>query len=73
MPMAEFVTVAKVGEVPEGRGKTFAVRDREIALFYVDGRYYAMDDYCPHMGASLGMGDVSDGVVICDRTNGLSS
>jgi len=30
-------------------------------------RYYALDDRCPHMGASLGVGEVRDGAVICDR------
>lgn len=65
--MNQFATVAKVGEIPEGRGKTFLVGDREIAVFHVGGRYYALDDYCPHMGASLGVGDVRDGAVICDR------
>ncbi len=65
--MAEFVTVARVGEIPEGRGKTFTVGDREIAIFFVGGQYFALDDFCPHMGESLGRGEVRDGAVICDR------
>lgn len=65
--MGEFVSVAKVGEVPEGRGKLFVGGDREIAVFLVDDQYYVLDDCCPHMGASLSLGDVRDGTVICDR------
>jgi nitrite reductase (NADH) small subunit/3-phenylpropionate/trans-cinnamate dioxygenase ferredoxin subunit len=65
--MSEFVAVARVGQIPEGRGKTVTVGDREIALFHVGERYYALDDYCPHMGASLGAGDVRDGAVICHQ------
>jgi nitrite reductase (NADH) small subunit len=65
--MSDFISVARVGQVPEGRGRTFPVADREIALFCVEGQYYALDDCCPHMGASLGTGDVRDGHVICDR------
>ena len=65
--MPEFITVCKVGDIPEGRGKTFTVADRRIAVFFVDGRYYALDDYCPHMGESLGLGEVHQGAVICDR------
>ena len=65
--MSQFVTVARVGEIPEGRGRSFTVGDRVIALFLVGGKYYAMDDYCPHMGASLGAGQIWEDAVICDR------
>ncbi|RFP18743.1 MULTISPECIES: Rieske 2Fe-2S domain-containing protein [unclassified Duganella] len=36
-----------------------------IALFHADGRYYALDDSCPHQGASLAGGKVVDGKVQC--------
>jgi nitrite reductase (NADH) small subunit/3-phenylpropionate/trans-cinnamate dioxygenase ferredoxin subunit len=60
-----FHPVAKVGSIPEGAGATFAIGDRLIALFFVDGRYWAIDDLCPHMGASLGAGYVENGTVTC--------
>lgn len=63
--MSEFVTVAKVGSIPDGKGITVAVGERLIAVFYADGNYSAIDDLCPHMGASLGAGEVYDGVVAC--------
>ncbi len=62
-----FVTVAHVGQISEGRGRTFRVADREIAVFRVGGRYYALDDYCPHMGASLGDSDLRGEQVVCNR------
>lgn len=65
--MSEFVTVAKTGDVPDGKGRSFPVGSREVAVFLVEGRYYALDDHCPHMGASLALGDVRDGAVVCDR------
>lgn len=65
--MPEFTTIARVGDVAEGCGETFHVGDRAIALFLVEGKYYALDDRCPHMGASLGIGDVIDDSVRCDR------
>ncbi len=65
--MPEYTTIAKVGDLAEGRGETFHLDGRAIALFLVDGKYYALDDRCPHMGASLGVGDVIDGCVRCDR------
>jgi nitrite reductase (NADH) small subunit len=63
--MSEFTTVAKVGSIPPNQGATFTVGDRLVAVFLVDGVYHAIDDLCPHMGASLGAGYVEDGVVFC--------
>ncbi|HEX4132589.1 MAG TPA: Rieske (2Fe-2S) protein [Pirellulales bacterium] len=63
--MSEFVTVAKVGAIPEGRGATFAVGERLVAVFLSGGQYHAIDDLCPHMGASLGDGEVHNGSVVC--------
>ena len=65
--MGDFITVAKVGEIPEGRGKAFAVGDRRIGVFCDGGEYFALDDACPHMGAPLSLGDVRDGMIVCDR------
>ena len=65
--MADFVTAAKVGEIPEGKGRRFTVGERQIAVFHVGGRYYALDDRCPHMGASLAVGELREDRVICVR------
>ena len=62
----DFVTVAKVGAIPEGEGRSFQVGDRLVAVFLQNGRYFAIDDLCPHMGASLGAGYVDEeGIVTC--------
>ena len=63
--MADFRTVCKVDELPEGEGKTVVVGDKLIALFHSGGSFYAIDDVCPHMGASLGAGYLEEGVVTC--------
>ena len=63
--MAEFTTVAKVGDIDEGTGAAFAVNGRMVAVFHLDGKYEAIDDMCPHMGASLAGGYVEDGIVTC--------
>jgi nitrite reductase (NADH) small subunit/3-phenylpropionate/trans-cinnamate dioxygenase ferredoxin subunit len=65
--MSDFVPVARVGDVPEGRGRTFRVGDRDVALFVVHGKHYALDDLCPHMGASLGTSDLRGDMVVCNR------
>ena len=63
--MSEFVSVAKVGSILEGRGDSFAVGDRLVAVFLYEGKYFAIDDLCPHMGASLCAGEVHGGAVAC--------
>jgi nitrite reductase (NADH) small subunit len=64
--MSDYVTVAKVGAIPQGQGRTFQVGQRLVAVFNRGGTYHAIDDLCPHMGASLGAGHLDDeGVVTC--------
>ncbi len=60
-----FQTVAQVGEIAEGQGLACEVNGRMIAVFLDKGTYYAMDDACPHQGAPLSDGVVSDGCVTC--------
>jgi nitrite reductase (NADH) small subunit/3-phenylpropionate/trans-cinnamate dioxygenase ferredoxin subunit len=63
--MAEFQTVCRVGDLAEGLGRTFYLGKKPIAVFLVEGKVYAIDDTCPHMGASLGSGFVENGTVTC--------
>lgn len=63
--MAEFQTVAQVGDIPEGEAHAFCVNGKMVAVFLSNGEYSAINDLCPHMGASLAAGYVEDGGVTC--------
>lgn len=63
--MSDFQTVCRVSEVPSGEAKTVQVGTKLVALFCVGGQYHAIDDTCPHMGASLSGGYVEQGIVTC--------
>lgn len=63
--MAEFRTVCRADEVVEGEGKTVPVGDKLIAVFRVGDQFFAIDDVCPHMGASLSGGYVEGHIVTC--------
>ena len=63
--MPQRVTVAKVGDIPEGGAVVVSVRQKDVAIFNVGGKLQAIDDMCPHMGASLSGGFVEDGCVTC--------
>lgn len=60
-----FTPVARVGEIEAGTGKTVEVAGRLVAVFFDGANYSAIDDLCPHMGASLGAGVLRDGTVVC--------
>ena len=63
--MSDFQTVAKVGDIAEGQGLAYAVNGRMVAVFNEGGKFFAIDDFCPHMGASLAGGYMADGIVVC--------
>jgi nitrite reductase (NADH) small subunit len=63
--MADFATVCRVEELLQGEARAFEVNGKLIALFNQEGTYYAIDDVCPHMGASLSGGYVEAGIVTC--------
>ncbi|HEX3469041.1 MAG TPA: Rieske 2Fe-2S domain-containing protein [Candidatus Elarobacter sp.] len=61
----DFVTVARVGDVAPGTARAVVVGEREIALFNVDGTFYALDNTCPHQGGPLAEGWVEGTRVTC--------
>jgi NAD(P)H-dependent nitrite reductase small subunit len=61
----EFVAVARVADVAPGTGKTVVVGEREIALFNAGGRFYALDNTCPHQGGPLAEGWIEGETVTC--------
>jgi nitrite reductase (NADH) small subunit len=59
--MASFVTVGRVGDIPDGEARTVAGPGKVVAVFRVGDHYFAIDD----MGSSLSGGFVEDGIVTC--------
>lgn len=64
--MGRWVRVPGAESLGEGEGRRFVLDDGfEVAIFRKDGQYAALDDTCPHQGASLGEGTLHEGRVIC--------
>lgn len=59
----------KVGEILPGKGKQLLLKNFNIALFNVEGNYYAVKDACPHTGYPLSKGVLKGEVVICASHN----
>ena len=65
--MSEFVKVTNRSELPPGGRKLADIDGRAIALFNVDGTYYAIDDVCTHDGGPLAEGDLKGCEIECPR------
>jgi len=63
--MSRFVTVARTDDIPDGEGRAFPVGDRVVAVFRRGNDFYAIDDACPHMGASLASGCLDQWQITC--------
>jgi nitrite reductase/ring-hydroxylating ferredoxin subunit len=48
--------VGRVGEIAPSASKVVQAGGREIAVFNIDGAYFAVLNRCPHEGAPLGLG-----------------
>jgi nitrite reductase/ring-hydroxylating ferredoxin subunit len=63
--MNDFVNVAHVREILPGTGRTVEINGIWIAVFNVEGTFYAIDNACPHAGGPLGEGKLHGTVVEC--------
>jgi nitrite reductase (NADH) small subunit len=63
--VANFVKVAAVADVPAGTGKVIETGGKQIALFNVEGTFYAIDNTCKHRGGPLGEGELDGTTVVC--------
>lgn len=62
---SRFHQAAEVSSLLSGEGRTVHIQGREFALYNVGGEFFAIDDICPHKGASLGAGFMDNGRVFC--------
>jgi metal-sulfur cluster biosynthetic enzyme/nitrite reductase/ring-hydroxylating ferredoxin subunit len=65
--MSEFTRVADLSEVPDPGKLLVEVNGDVVALFHVEGRYYAIDDVCTHDGGPLVDGELTDHKIACPR------
>lgn len=63
--MPEIVTIAQKSDLPAGESKAITCGKHRIALFNIDGEFYAISDTCPHAGGPLSEGWVDGTEVTC--------
>jgi nitrite reductase/ring-hydroxylating ferredoxin subunit len=66
----EYHKVAKTTDIDEGEATQVLVGRREIAIYNLDGNFFATDDICTHAYASLADGYIEDDVIECPLHGG---
>jgi len=57
--------IACKSEIQENKGKEVKIDNTRIAIFYANGKYYALDALCRHQDGSLAPGRVDGEIVEC--------
>lgn len=60
-----FVKVAQKSEIKAGKGKVVEVNGKSIAILNDNGKFFAVENECKHVGGPLGEGTCQDGIVMC--------
>jgi 3-phenylpropionate/trans-cinnamate dioxygenase ferredoxin subunit len=60
-----YTTVCALDDLPPGTVRTVEAGGRPVALCNVEGELFAVDDICPHAGASLGAGRLDGERLVC--------
>lgn len=63
----DYVAVATVDELDSGERIVVEFGQRWVAIFNVDGKYYAIEDICTHDGGPLAEGTLDGCVIECPR------
>ena len=66
----EFHVVAKTSDIDEGEATQVLIGKREIAVYNLDGEFYATDDICTHAYASLADGYIEGELIECPLHGG---
>lgn len=62
------IEVCRDGDIPEGGHRLVDVGGGiEVAVFFVDGAYHAIEDVCTHDNGPLAEGELDGCQVICPR------
>src|SRR5579864_2742631 len=63
--MSRQIPVGSADELAPGQRKLAFIDGRSIALFNIEGEYYAVENSCPHNGASLAGGQLEGRLLRC--------
>jgi 3-phenylpropionate/trans-cinnamate dioxygenase ferredoxin subunit len=62
-----WIDVAPADGLAPGAWKTVDVESWLVAVFNLDGEFFAIEDVCTHDGGELTGGEIEDGCITCPR------
>ena len=65
--MSDWVKVAQVGEVAEGRVRAVEAKGQRLVVARVGEAYFAVQDLCTHDNGPLGEGELFGDLIECPR------
>ena len=63
--MGNLIKVANKNDLAPGKAISASVNNKEIAIFNIDGKFYAIDNECTHAGGPLCEGELGGTTVTC--------
>jgi 3-phenylpropionate/trans-cinnamate dioxygenase ferredoxin subunit len=65
--MGEWTSVGAADEIGPGEYRVVDIDDVAVAVFNLDGEYFAIEDVCTHDFGTLTGGCIEDGQIMCPR------
>ena len=65
--MSDWIDVGKADAIADGEHVVVDVDGTEVAVFKIDGQFYAIEDVCTHDGAEIASGELDGDEIICPR------
>jgi 3-phenylpropionate/trans-cinnamate dioxygenase ferredoxin component len=62
-----YFKIAKKSDIPNGSMKHFEFEGNEYLVTNIEGRFYAVDNRCSHLGAQLSQGELNGRIVVCPK------
>jgi 3-phenylpropionate/trans-cinnamate dioxygenase ferredoxin component len=66
----EYVEIAPAEQLPEGERMFIDVEARQIVIFKLAGKLFAIGDVCSHDNGPVGDGEIEGEEIICPRHGG---
>ena len=63
--MSDFIEVANIKEISENQAKIIEHNEKQIAIFNINGNFYAISNVCLHRGGPIGEGFVNEFNITC--------
>jgi len=63
--MGVFVKAASMSELAPGQARLVNIKGKEIALFNIEGNFFALENACTHEEGPLAEGDIEGHEVTC--------